>query len=242
MISEKEGRRMSPNESPAQIDIDALKAKLSEFITRSSVRRFEADDLVQLLEEGEGIDWIVEQLKADSPTIDVEEAAALLAGIRQTGAPEIVPAPRESQEEAMEALEQTEEQPDLSQLDMSQLAGMLPPGVQLPPGMDMRQLKNLMESAQGQMMADFLLFCQERGIQPDERMLDDPRVQKLQNEWKSTPREALNGKTPAEMMAEGQGFMPEKVETFRRMEPHVGRNDPCPCGSGKKYKKCCGRA
>jgi len=22
---------------------------------------------------------------------------------------------------------------------------------------------------------------------------------------------------------------------------HVGRNDPCPCGSGKKYKKCCGR-
>ena len=24
--------------------------------------------------------------------------------------------------------------------------------------------------------------------------------------------------------------------------PRVGRNDPCPCGSGKKYKKCCGRA
>lgn len=26
----------------------------------------------------------------------------------------------------------------------------------------------------------------------------------------------------------------------RRDEPKVGRNDPCPCGSGKKYKKCCG--
>jgi uncharacterized protein YecA (UPF0149 family) len=24
-----------------------------------------------------------------------------------------------------------------------------------------------------------------------------------------------------------------------RSEPKVGRNDPCPCGSGKKYKKCC---
>ncbi len=24
-------------------------------------------------------------------------------------------------------------------------------------------------------------------------------------------------------------------------EPKIGRNDPCPCGSGKKYKKCCGR-
>ena len=27
--------------------------------------------------------------------------------------------------------------------------------------------------------------------------------------------------------------------TYRRDEPKVGRNDPCPCGSGKKYKKCC---
>jgi uncharacterized protein YecA (UPF0149 family) len=28
---------------------------------------------------------------------------------------------------------------------------------------------------------------------------------------------------------------------IRRTEPKVGRNDPCPCGSGKKFKKCCGR-
>jgi hypothetical protein len=27
---------------------------------------------------------------------------------------------------------------------------------------------------------------------------------------------------------------------IRRTGPKVGRNDPCPCGSGKKYKKCCG--
>jgi SEC-C motif-containing protein len=31
-------------------------------------------------------------------------------------------------------------------------------------------------------------------------------------------------------------------QTVRREEPKVGRNEPCPCGSGKKYKKCCGRA
>ncbi|WP_455199281.1 YchJ family protein [Kaarinaea lacus] len=30
-------------------------------------------------------------------------------------------------------------------------------------------------------------------------------------------------------------------EPVRRDSPKVGRNDPCPCGSGKKYKKCCGR-
>jgi preprotein translocase subunit SecA len=31
-----------------------------------------------------------------------------------------------------------------------------------------------------------------------------------------------------------------KVKTVTRDAPKVGRNDPCPCGSGKKYKKCCG--
>jgi preprotein translocase subunit SecA len=33
-----------------------------------------------------------------------------------------------------------------------------------------------------------------------------------------------------------------QVRTVRRDEPKVGRNDPCPCGSGKKYKKCHGAA
>jgi len=28
-------------------------------------------------------------------------------------------------------------------------------------------------------------------------------------------------------------------EPVRRSEARIGRNDPCPCGSGKKYKKCC---
>ena len=31
-----------------------------------------------------------------------------------------------------------------------------------------------------------------------------------------------------------------KPRTQRHDGPKVGRNDPCPCGSGKKYKKCCG--
>ncbi|MFQ6078584.1 MAG: SEC-C metal-binding domain-containing protein, partial [Thermodesulfobacteriota bacterium] len=39
--------------------------------------------------------------------------------------------------------------------------------------------------------------------------------------------------------------MPEieerKVVTFRREGRKIGRNEPCPCGSGRKYKKCCGR-
>ncbi len=35
--------------------------------------------------------------------------------------------------------------------------------------------------------------------------------------------------------------VPEKAEPIRHEGPRVGRNDPCPCGSGKKYKKCCGQ-
>ncbi|MFA5059505.1 MAG: preprotein translocase subunit SecA [Candidatus Omnitrophota bacterium] len=34
---------------------------------------------------------------------------------------------------------------------------------------------------------------------------------------------------------------PAAPQTYHRAGPDVGRNDPCPCGSGKKYKKCCGR-
>ena len=38
----------------------------------------------------------------------------------------------------------------------------------------------------------------------------------------------------------GAGDGSEKGHTVRRTGKKVGRNDPCPCGSGKKYKKCCG--
>lgn len=33
-----------------------------------------------------------------------------------------------------------------------------------------------------------------------------------------------------------------KPKPVVREGPRIGRNDPCPCGSGKKYKKCCGAA
>ncbi|MBO7679887.1 MAG: SEC-C domain-containing protein, partial [Thermoguttaceae bacterium] len=32
-----------------------------------------------------------------------------------------------------------------------------------------------------------------------------------------------------------------KVETIRNKTARIGRNEPCPCGSGKKYKNCCGK-
>ena len=47
-----------------------------------------------------------------------------------------------------------------------------------------------------------------------------------------------------EVVDEGiAGVMPPKVslQPVQSTQPKVGRNDPCPCGSGKKYKKCHGR-
>jgi len=31
-----------------------------------------------------------------------------------------------------------------------------------------------------------------------------------------------------------------RITPIRRDKPKIGRNDPCTCGSGKKFKKCCG--
>ena len=53
----------------------------------------------------------------------------------------------------------------------------------------------------------------------------------------------------SDMAAGGGGDLPEDdrpqiqiPKTVKREEPKVGRNDPCPCGSGKKFKQCCGKA
>jgi len=51
---------------------------------------------------------------------------------------------------------------------------------------------------------------------------------------------SADGESPYGDAAEG-GQEVVKQKTVRRDKPKVGRNDPCPCGSGKKYKKCHGR-
>jgi len=46
---------------------------------------------------------------------------------------------------------------------------------------------------------------------------------------------------PQEMAAAAEAGGRGPVATVRREGRKIGRNEPCPCGSGKKYKKCCGR-
>jgi preprotein translocase subunit SecA len=52
--------------------------------------------------------------------------------------------------------------------------------------------------------------------------------------------ERISEKERKQRMQLGRGPSSEKPSTFKRQGKKVGRNDPCPCGSGKKYKQCCG--
>ena len=55
--------------------------------------------------------------------------------------------------------------------------------------------------------------------------------------YEAQQRAALQAHQQAQMAQEGESI----VKPIVRDAPKVGRNDPCTCGSGKKYKKCCGK-
>ena len=55
---------------------------------------------------------------------------------------------------------------------------------------------------------------------------------------KQAPEEMPKKKRPMHLSHGDGGDKPTQV---KREGKKIGRNDPCPCGSGKKYKKCCGK-
>ena len=78
-------------------------------------------------------------------------------------------------------------------------------------------------------------------------ILNDPAAEAAASSVFGAPRSpAPNTAAPARSSATQQpprvGGDDAPVKTVRRDEPKVGRNDPFPCGSGKKYKKCHGTA
>ncbi|HTJ43234.1 MAG TPA: preprotein translocase subunit SecA [Kofleriaceae bacterium] len=68
---------------------------------------------------------------------------------------------------------------------------------------------------------------------------DDVDAEVKQKERRVAKRGAQRGGARPQQKADGGDAA--KQETVRRDKPKVGRNDPCPCGSGKKYKKCHGK-
>ena len=77
-------------------------------------------------------------------------------------------------------------------------------------------------------------------VDGDPRMREVARPAPAQRRSEPTVGDAFAAMM-SQLAAKGapQGAAPAAAPV--RQAPQVGRNDPCPCGSGKKYKKCCGR-
>jgi preprotein translocase subunit SecA len=85
-----------------------------------------------------------------------------------------------------------------------------------------------------QQVTDLVLKVQLAGSQPE---------RSVWSRQEARHAEASSSFTDADRQAamQQQGEAQTSVKTIRRDKPKVGPNDPCPCGSGKKHKKCCGR-
>jgi uncharacterized protein len=70
--------------------------------------------------------------------------------------------------------------------------------------------------------------------------LEDPKIEALLDDAEAVQTMA---DTVPDAVVRIHSYLRQQASTartVRRSQPKVGRNDPCPCGSGKKYKKCCG--
>jgi preprotein translocase subunit SecA len=65
--------------------------------------------------------------------------------------------------------------------------------------------------------------------------------QKLDMSKYQTSKTDMPSYSPGSSTVPGGAPPPKQVQQIR-VEKKIGRNDPCPCGSGKKYKQCHGRA
>ncbi len=226
-------------------DLDKLSLELSDLCQQFQIVRFEPQDIIELVQDGEDIDWIIGQLQQDNPALDVLRFKEVLSAIAAITAPpnaEVTEETAIETEAAAPAVDEASRQLDLSQIDLSHLESELEAmtGMKLPAGVDLSAVKKIMDSPQGAFLADFGVFCQEQGIDIAS-VTNAKELDALNEQWLATPRAAFGGKTPAEVQQNDPAlFSFKKVETYRRTEPRIGRNDPCPCGSGKKYKKCCG--
>lgn len=66
-------------------------------------------------------------------------------------------------------------------------------------------------------------------------------AKQVRTDMSRTQTSRTNEDMARQQAAASAGRAPQKVETFKRTDKKVGRNDPCPCGSGKKYKHCHGK-
>jgi preprotein translocase subunit SecA len=87
-----------------------------------------------------------------------------------------------------------------------------------------------------------MIFLLEPAVQDSRALREEPR-QRRPLSYSSPETEQVSALAQARANRAGamDGRTAAVVSQVVRKGPKVGRNDPCPCGSGKKYKKCCGR-
>jgi preprotein translocase subunit SecA len=92
-----------------------------------------------------------------------------------------------------------------------------------------------------------MLFLLRPASEGEERDILGAKARRAQQDLRLSGGEAASGLSAAGVQAPQPARRPERgggpgpAKTIIRATPKVGRNDPCPCGSGKKFKKCCGR-
>jgi len=73
-----------------------------------------------------------------------------------------------------------------------------------------------------------------------DEMKDAPEWERFSDPWEFYSEEATERRRERQREEDrNEPYDDAYVETIVRDSPKIGRNDPCPCGSGKKYKKCC---
>ena len=89
---------------------------------------------------------------------------------------------------------------------------------------------------------------QMRNSEEERRMLEERAraqalaQQALAQKLKQSELDAASEQTPGNPEGLSEEEVKERAAIAEEvMRPSVGRNDPCPCGSGKKYKDCCGK-
>ena len=108
---------------------------------------------------------------------------------------------------------------------------------------------DMFEEMIGEIQHETVKYCYNVTMQTDTRRrsiirVGDARKDEYRGDAASMARRAASADSQMAGAASGQmpGAAPEEVkkqETVRRDAPKIGRNDDCPCGSGKKYKNCC---
>ena len=161
--------------------------QLNDLCEQGGITRFSAEEIAELLEDGEDPGWIIDQVRSESSS----EVIPRLEQLLQEMAVPVVTA--EGEEAATDPSREATGGPEVDASGMADLAQVMET-MELPPGIDRSQFEQLMASPRAALIADFGLFCQEKGVDPEQTQgqdaATDETLQALQDEWLETPRKA----------------------------------------------------